>query len=291
MATQPVETAEQTPPPETTNDNAIPGETAPRDYEAEARRMGWKPEEEFADGDKRPAKFKDAESFVRDAEEWSANQKKTINRLMDEVGYLKRQNRKLMDADQVRYAEALEQVRREMREAVRVGDEQEFDRLEKKADTLRKANGADVLQGENPEVEFARFRRENRWLDRGQLAAATREEADAVALFRTITESYVAQGLDKEMPPSQFFAKVREEIEAEIPSLFNPNRPATRDKPASDVAPVGNRSGVKRAKTGANLPAEAKATAERYMRMGVFNVKTKEEAWNEMAKTWKGEWA
>lgn len=287
MATQPVEAPEAAPPVIEDNDNQT------RDYEAEARRQGWRPEEEHPEG-KPPPKdgFKTAQEFVENAEQWGVTKDRKINRLEDEVGFLKRQNKRLMNAEHDRYQDALEQARAEMREAARIGDEEAYDKAEKKADKIQQKTGADYMQGEDPQVEFARFRRDNRWLDRGQLPSASPEEADAVALFTSLSAQYVAQGLDKQLAPTEFFAKIRKEMEDEMPGLFDGTaRPAPRQRPASDVAPVTNRVAGKKAKTGANLPPEAKATAERYMRMGVFDVKTKEEAWNEMAKNWKGEWA
>ena len=284
MATQPVETTE--PPVIIENDNQA------RDFDAEARRQGWKPPEEFAEGEEPPkGGFKTAQEFVEKADEWGVTKDRKIHRLEDEVGFLKRQNKRLMNSEHDRYQDALAQARAEMREAVQIGDTEAYDRAEKKAEKLQEKTGQDFMQGEDPNVELARFRRDNRWFDRGQLPSASREEADAVALFSSISAQYVAQGLDRQLAPSDFFAKIRQEVEDEIPSLFDGSPRVARSKPASDVAPVTNRAAQKRAKTGANLPADAKATAERYMRMGVFDVKTKEEAWNEMAKNWKGDWA
>lgn len=262
-----------------------------RDYEGEARRMGWKPEDEFADGDKRPRAFKDAETFVRDSEDKAGLQKQTIAHLKEEISFLKRQTRKLMSAEQNAYANALTDIQAKMKDAVASGDVAEFEALDQKADKIRKDMGGEgFMQGEDPAEEFATFRRDNKWLDRGALASASREEADARVLFGQVCDRFVAQGLDKQMAPSRFFAKARGEVESEYPGVFEA-KAAPRAKPASDVAPVGNRAPPKGARTGANLPADAKATAERYVRMKVpgFSGKTNAEAYNLFAQSYQWE--
>lgn len=260
--------------------------TDARDFEAEARLKGWKPEEEFEEGEKRPAKFKDAETFLKAEEDVSGFQKKTIARMAEEINFLKRQAKRLMQSEQNAYANALEKVREDMSEAWDAGDKAKFDKLEAKAEKIRTDMAADggFMRGEDPNEVFHSFRRENLWLDRGALASASREEADARVLFNQVCDRYVAQGLDKQMAPSEFFAKAKLEVEAEYPDILTGAK-APRPKPPSDVANVTNRGTALR--NNVSLSADEKAQAERYMALkipGFRDCKSKDEAHKLFAK-------
>ncbi len=265
-------------------------EEAPRNFEAEARKMGWKPEEEFGEGDKRPKEFRDAETFVKLAEEDKGLQKQTINHLKEKIAFLERQQRRLMQSEQNAHKLAMEEVRREMREAVRTGDEEAFEALDKKADALRKDMGADTPDhGEDPTEHVLNFRDANPWYDKGGLASASEVEVEARLYADRLADRWIAQGKPATMPPSRFYAELAEEVNAKFPALKL--KPA-RAKPQSDVAGVPQaRGGARNAKTGANLPADAKATAERYVRMKVpgFSGKSKEEAYNIFAQSYQWE--
>ena len=73
--------------------------------------------------------------------------------------------------------------------------------------------------GENPATEFIRFRESNPWYDLGGLAGATQSEKQARALADITADKYAAQGLQRKIPPSEFFALVGEEVRRQIPGL------------------------------------------------------------------------
>lgn len=73
--------------------------------------------------------------------------------------------------------------------------------------------------GEDPAAEFLRFREQHPWYDLGGLAGATQDEKRARALADLTAEKFAAQGLQKEIPPSEFFARVGSEVMRQIPSL------------------------------------------------------------------------
>lgn len=275
--------------PETTLTPVDP--EAGRDFETEARKMGFVSEEEWPEGKPKPPEFKDAETFVRDAESKAGLQKQTINHLKEKISFLERQQRRLMQSEQNAHKIAMEEVRREMREAVRTGDEEAFDALDKKADALRKDMDGGSGSQEDATPHILSFRRENPWYDRGALAAATEIEVEARAYADLTADQWVAEGKPKTMPPSQFYKELDEAVNERFPQLKT--RPAARQKPASDVAAPTTRGATSRAaKTGANLPAEAKQQAERYMRMkvpGFTKCKSAAEAHELFAKSYQWE--
>lgn len=260
-----------------------------RDFEAEARVMGWKPEEEFAEGERRPREFRDAEAFVRAAEEKAGLQKQTISHLKEKVSFLERAVKKLTKMEQNAYSNALADIRAQMEDAVNAGDVEGFRALDKKADKIREDMRDDApAHGEDPAEQVLAFRDTNPWYDKGALASATEVEVEARLYADRVADRWIAQGKPQTMPPSQFYAELAEEVNNRFPML---KHRAARAKPPSDVAPSTRPAARAGAKTGANLPPEAKAAADRYVRMKVpgFAGKTKEEAYNLFAKSYQWE--
>lgn len=290
MATQPIEAPTI---PEAVIAAPVEAQTTPaddgRDYEAEARIMGWKPEEEFTETDKRPREFKSAEDFVKAADEKAGLQKQTISHQKEKIAFLERQVRRLMQAEQNAYGNALNDIKAQMKEAVSTGDLEGFEALDRKADKIRQDMQAEgPAHGDDPAEALLSFREANPWFDKAALASASEVEVEARLFADRTADAWIAQGRPRTMPPSQFYAELAEAVNERFPML---KHKAARPKPPSDVAPVTTRTTARNARTGANLPPEAKATAERYVRQKIpgFAGKTKEEAYNLFAQSWKWE--
>jgi hypothetical protein len=149
-----------------------------RDYDKEARDMGWVPEAEFR-GPKE--KWKPAKDFVKAGEEIlpivrSQLQREREARERDKADFAKRLERmdKMAEQTQARLKAAhdaeIAKVKREMRAAVAAGDEQEFDRLEKVRDGLEKtAPKVEEPVKATPEQDLQTrqeaWRAENKWFD------------------------------------------------------------------------------------------------------------------------------
>lgn len=73
--------------------------------------------------------------------------------------------------------------------------------------------------GEDPTAEFIRFRENNPWYDLGGLAGATQDEKRARALADLTADKFTAQGLQKQISPSEFFARVSAEVKRQVPGL------------------------------------------------------------------------
>lgn len=250
-----------------------------RDWEAEARNMGWKPEAEFKEGESRPREFKDAEAFVKDGEERGDLAKHMVKQLQTQLDKMKRDVRRLTKAEQDAYQRGADDLKAQMRAAVESGDVAAFDEASERLDKL--ANGKDA-PAEDANEQFLAFRKDNSWFDTGALAGASIDERNARARAVQLFDYYAGQGLDRTMLPSEFFAKVADEVASEFPTLGKtPSTP--RPRPVSDVAGVTRPGGAKQ--NGATaLPAEARAQADRFFEMGVIKAKSLTEAREKYAR-------
>lgn len=279
MATQLQETV-------TVPDEVVAGgeQTQERDFEKEARAHNWKPQDEFP-GD--PAKWVDAETFMRRADEIMPLMREQNKDLRRKVSELERAMKRLAKSEQAAHAEKLEALKARQLEAVETGDKEAFAALDAQAEKIRKDMGdtAPALNGEDPAEELDTFREANPWFDKANLASATETDIEARLFADRTADKWVRQGLHNEIPPSEFYKRLSEAVNDKYPSLkVRPIRP----KPPSDVTP--NTRSVPRngAKTGASLPPEAKETAERYVRLKLpgYAGKTAAEAHNLFAQSY-----
>lgn len=273
---------------------AIPGENAPteidtqsqpeaRDYEAEARAQGWRPKEEFKGN---PDAWTDAETFVRRADEVLPLVKKQNANLKREIDDLRKMIRKVTRSEREAHSNALAEIRAQMEEAVETGDVAAFKKLDAKADQLRKDIADDtpgMVHGEDPQEAFDTFRESNSWYDKANLASASETEIEARLYADRLADKYVKQGLQDSLSPTEFFAKIAEDTEAKFPNLKSK---APRQKPPSDVAGVTRPGLNSKAKTGANLPADARAQATRFFNNGVIKAKSLTEALDKYASSY-----
>lgn len=277
MATQLAEAPEALEEPQTGNDNA---EAQPeRDYEAEARRLGWKSPEEFEEG-KRPPVIRTAQEFVEHSD--LALKAREVAALRADLEKTKRLVKRVMASEQKAYVNALADLEARQEAAVETGDIAEHRRLKGEIEKVREEIVGDTatdVHGEDPREQYDTFRDANSWYDKANLASASEVEIEARLYADRLAEQWVRAGKDKETPPSEFFAGIAEAVEAKFPTLKNK---AVRPKLASDVAGV-TRPGAGKGKTGAHLPSEAKETVRRYMRQGIYKG-TFEEACNAFAK-------
>lgn len=281
MATQLADAGTEIPGEEMPNTPGGDGQPLERDYEAEARAIGWKPKEEW-DG---RGEWRDAEAFLAFREDNLGLKKKEVDHLKGRISQLERTIRRLSKAEQRAYDSARADIEAEMEAAVESGDITAFRAAKKRADTLSEEVAAETgtTHGEDPSEQFDSFRDANPWYDKANLASASEIEVNARLYADRLADKYAEQGLQKSMAPSEFFAKIAEEVEAKYPQL---KARTAREKPASDVAGVTRPGAGSKAKTGANLPPEAKAQATRFFTQGVIKGKTLAEALDTYAKSY-----
>ncbi len=256
-----------------------------RDYEAEALKHGWRPIEEFK-GD--PKLFVDAETYAKRAEEVLPFVKKENKQLRGEIDFLKRQIKKVMKSEQAAYQNALTELETRQENAVVTGDVAEHKRLKGEIEALRQ-NMADDTPGSDmdPAEPMENWRTDNAWYDKAALASAREDEVEARLyadrrLRQMAKSAQNLTGADLYKQAEADFATLEAEIAEKFPTL---KTKTPRQKPASDVAgvtPGGMRS---KARTGANLPAEAKEQARRFHSQGVYKG-TLAEAYDKYAQSY-----
>jgi hypothetical protein len=251
-----------------------------RDFDAEARAHGWTPKEEFR-GD--PSRWVDAETFIKRADEVMPLLKKKTQNQDRKIAELEKLVKRLTKAEQTAYESALKDLKAQQREAAAVGDTDAYDRIDGQLEDLRKNTEADVAHGEDPAAEYEAFREANAWYDKANLASASEMEIEARLYADRLADRWAKEGKTQEMAPSEFFNRLAAEVEQRFP-LLKAKKP--RVKPDNPVAGVTNNRADRNAKTGANLPPDAKRQAERFWNQGVIKGKDLTEALNNYAKNY-----
>lgn len=255
-------------------------QTVERDYEAEARAHGWTPKEEFK-GDE--SRWVDAETFVKRADEVMPLLKKQNQGMKAKMAELERTIKRLTRAEAAAYENAMADLKAKQEDAVERGDLTAHRAVAKQMETLQKEATADAEPQEDGQEAYLAFREANAWYDRAALASASEMEVEARLYADRQADKYARQGKTSEMSPTEFFALIASDVATRFPLL---GKKQAREKPDSAVAGATPRARQSNARTGANLPPEAKEHAERYMRMGIYKVETKEEAYNLFAKSY-----
>lgn len=246
--------------------------------EDRARAVGWAPKEEFR-GD--PDKWVEANVFLERADKdmgllKSNNEKlhETVGVLRDEISEMKSTFSSFKDyhqesvetAKKQGYEKARADLVRRQKAAVEDGDSAAFDRLEadkqKLDDDYHKPPPATESK---PQVngDFAGWARDNSWYGDDPIM-----RADADALGQFVQSRYPG------LQGRAFFDKVTEEIKLRHPQKFNN---VNRDAPAT-VTEGGEAPKRRQAKNYTNLPSDAKAACDKYVKQGLM---TQEQYVNE----------
>ena len=270
MATQPIDAPlEPTPPIEGDgNDNQ------PRDFETDARLHGWTPKEEFK-GD--PAKWVDAETFARRADEVMPILRRQNTKLQQRIENLERANKQASEffskAEERAYERAKADIMAQQERAFAEGDETAFKRAQQELVKLEKPV---VIQKDPKERQqqaqdaFDTWREKNSWYDRGALPAASESEMDARAFADRMTEKHLDK--TKDMSPDEFFDFIGNMVQEKYGPRLGSK--AATPRRSSPVEPPSGR-GVSGRRTFNDLPPEAQAAADRFIRSGL--IKTRDD--------------
>ena len=234
--------------------------TSHRDYESEARQHGWTPKEEFR-GD--TAKWVDAETFVRRADEVMPFLKKQNAGLKRELDDMKRTMRQFQafasKAEERAYTRAVSDLQARHDEAVESGDVAAARKVMKEMTELKadapEATGTvkeDDVAADAPEDAQQQI---NRWIEASEYYIADERktryadlQSDAIIKEHGALHRFPG-GLDAAL----------KEIDARVGRKF-------ADKPPVQNVGAGNRPGPKGGKTYADLPAEAKRQCDRFVK-------------------------
>jgi hypothetical protein len=251
MATQLVDSQADAPiVADVVNDDAPPA----RDYEADARKQGWRPREEFPGDDGR---WIDAETFVKRGEELTPFLKAS-NKILE--AKLARVEKRLAAQDKVEqraYDRAVADLKAKQEHAVELGDVEAHRAVSKELDELKAAPPEKDDAPDDVQAAVKAFADANPWYAQ---AGEARDYADFIA-----NGKYAP--LAKTMSPTEFFEFIAERTRATFPDLQDSEKP--RARPRSMVEAPTNRGMSRGQKTFADLPAEAQRMADRFVKMGV----------------------
>lgn len=248
--------------PEPGNDDHT--DTAERDFDAEARARGWLPEDEFK-GDK--ARWVDAQTFIERTDTVMPLLKAERDRLKRELSDMKRDLKRFS-----RHATAAEErirseLQAEMEKAVESGDLKGFRDAQKRADELQDKGSRPQYTAQDLVRAYDEKRDENPWYDRADLGSATEVEKNARIFVDRLIERRVGEiKPGEEPPPEELIGDIFAEVKLKFPEL---SAKPSRQKPPSDVAPSGQRTTSRNAKSWESLPAEARQRFERWIGQGL----------------------
>jgi len=267
MATAPIEALE-----EQGNDTA----DTEINYEAEARKYGWKPLDEL-DGKVDPARFVDAETFYKRGQEFTPILKAANKRLEREVADLKKSLARASDffskAEERAYQRALADITAKQEAAVESGDLEAFRAANKDAENLRKEMQADTGGSDAPDEadqraeDFADWGRANKWYAENSIMQAY-ADAQAAKLARAKGDGGFLSREDLDTVAE----RVREKFEDDYPEAFG--KAKLRQK-TPHVDPGGARQHMRGGKTFNDLPAEARAACDKWVKQGL--IKSRED--------------
>jgi hypothetical protein len=259
----------------------IPGETdehidepQSRDFEAEAREHGWAPKDEWLarNPNADPARFVDAETFIKRADDVMPLLKATTARQKREIESLKKDLKRISvhmeGAEKRAYDRAMADLETKLAEATEAGDTKAVAGVAKEMRELAPVETPQQHTKEEAQEALDEFREEHPWYDKANLANASEVEINARLFYDRMLDKNIEK--TKEMAPAEFFAYIAELTLDKYPALKG--KPA-RIKPASAVeaGTAGPRRGM--AQTWDNLPDDAKRQYTRFIDRGLLGVK------------------
>lgn len=227
-----------------------------RDYEAEARNSGWKPQEAWK-GD--PSRWVDAKTFVQKGEEYypfvQAKLKKEISALkgeLDEVKTVSQQFRefseKAIERERREKEQALADLETAKAQAITEGDGVKAAKIDKQIRQAEKDTVAPPMKSEPPEVSA--WKAANTWYGVDmELSAIADGLSDVVA-----RENPGLKG-------KAFLDKLTERVQAVVPHKFQNSR-----REESLTGDHQRKTPSKKGKTYEDLPPEARTACDRFVK-------------------------
>mgnify|MGYP003147058479 FL=1 len=235
--------------------------TEERNYEDEARKQGWKPEGEYSG----KAAWTDAKTFVQKGEQIAGILKSRLDKQDAQIQQLQSANKEfgeytneLIKKERGKTQQAIQQLEEARAKAIDMGDGQEFTRLDSELNAARTqlerpaSNGAESLDPLASE-----------WLGQNDWYNSNRKLkyfADGLA------EDLVAEGFRGQAYYSELTRRTIEQFPEEF---GNPNQ-SRANSVESGGTPVSEDSETEHAYK--NLPADAKAACDRYVKSGLTTV-------------------
>ena len=252
-----------------------------RDYEAEAKKDGWMPKDDFKG---EPEMWKEAQQFVEDGEQIlpivKGNLKKQLektelletqlrdtNTKIDKMGqtfseFNQYHTQTVQKAEERSYKKAIGDIEAKQRAAVEERNTDEFDALAKEKLRLQNekidANVQLAQQHQNqqapiPTPEAVDWEKNNSWY---------RTDLEMTAFVDSISPYIYNENPGFPPPPAKFFKRLSDEAKKKFPDKFEPptsNQRVEGDTSEKGVSKGGNGRGYN------DLPAEAKKICDRFV--------------------------
>lgn len=223
------------------------------DYEEEAKKDGWVPQEEWK-GD--PEKWVDAETFVENGQKINGILKSKVERLENALEENKRTTQefkewteKQREKEKRELKSRIEELEAEREQAISEGDGQKFTKVDAELNDLR----TEVREEPNPIKEIAaQWQSENTWYKPGS--------DDELSIYADGIADRVAQ---QGYTGRAYFNEITRRVQDRFPEKFGNPR---RNDPASVEAPGASRDRPSNGRTYNDLPPEAKAQCDRFVK-------------------------
>jgi hypothetical protein len=235
----------------------------PTESEAKARRQGWRPKDEYRGPDE---KWVDADAFLKRSDEELPVMRERLKKQDRDLADLKGTVAKFAEhharVEKVAYERALNEVKRERREALAIGDADGFEKAEERLAELKEVKPAATQKAAAAEIspEVHTWVQANPWFQSEPRLAKYAETVCAEL-----------QNEDPTRDLSDILKEVAKEVKSRFPEKF---ANAKRSAPPAVEGATTVASG-KGSKSYANLPAEAKAACDKFLKQGL--IKSKED--------------
>ena len=248
-------------------------EKPPRDWNTEAREMGWKPKDEWH-GD--PEGFRDAETFVKRGEEINGyirrdrdHHRERADRAEaerdDRIRRLEEQNTVALKRQSEQHEAALKAISVNQRKAAEEGNLEEFDALVAKRDAMVPPPEIPQVRHSPNEDAVKEWAKDNPWFY---------NESGMRTMAEDIAGKVARSGGDVHAQ----CAAAEKEVRHRFPEKFE------QPKAAVETAGGTPSRGKPKAKGVAELPKEGRDAFEKYVRMGVYK---KDELPEYASKYWE----
>jgi hypothetical protein len=233
----------------------------PTESEAKARRQGWRPKDEYRGPED---KWVDADAFLKRSDEELPVMRERLRKQDRDLAEMKGTVAKFAEhyakVENVAYDRALAEVKKQRREALAIGDADGFEQAEERLAELKEVKPAATQKQAAAEIipEVDAWVKANPWF---MSEPRLNKYADAVCLE--------LQTEDPTRELSDILKEVAKEVKTRFPEKFaNAKRSAPPAVEGTTTAASG-----KGAKSYANLPAEAKAACDKFLKQGLIKSK------------------
>jgi len=222
--------------------------------EKTASRFGWKPQDEWTG---EPDGWVDAETFLSRGKEYNGFLRKENDRLNSRLSEVERSMQEFAEhhkkVAENAYKQAVKDLKEARKEAIRTGDTEAQLELEEKLEEL--GTQPPVAETKAPEISAESRAAFQEWTQRNSWFGPNKEATEFA--------NDIGSALMGKVTGVEFLKRVERAVRAEFPDLFtNPNRTKAG---AVDTSAHGN-TGSGKGKTYGDLPAEAKAACDKFVK-------------------------